>query len=170
VTEHERPSKSARKREAQAIRELADQLVAMPAAALAGVCDDTDILEAVEQARHMTSFGASRRQRQYIARLLRDRDVEPLRAAVEATACQDESARQRFRRAEKLRTELLSGDTARREAALARLGEPARNTLAPLLQRHASAPTPASAKPLAKQIFRICHDALGDDTAADRRG
>ena len=167
MSDTERPSKSARKREAQAIRELADRLVAMPAAALASACDDAEVLEAVEQARHMTSFGASRRQRQYIARLLRDRDVEPLRAAVDATANQGEAARQRFRRAEKLRAELLSGDAERRDAALARLNAPVRSALAPLIERHASAPTPDSAKPIARKIFRVCHDALGAGTTTD---
>lgn len=156
----ERPSKSARKREAQAIRELADRLVTMPEAALADACDDQDVLEAVAQARRMPSHGANRRQRQYIARLLRDRDINALRAAVEASADQDETARQRFRRAETLRADLLSGDAARRDAALARMDATARDALSPLIQRHASAPSPLAAKPLAKKIFRICHDAL----------
>lgn len=165
----ERPSKSARKREAQAIRELADRLVELPASVLAEACHDEAVLDAVAQAREMTSHGANRRQRQYIARLLRDRDVAPLRALVAASDNHDEASRQQFRRAEKLRADLLSGDAARRDAALARVDDVARDELSRLLGNYAAARNPAAEKPIAKKIFRACHDALQRADAAGGR-
>ena len=45
---------------------------------------DDDLLEAVMEARTIKSHGALRRQKQYIGKIMRHIDPEPIRAALES--------------------------------------------------------------------------------------
>ena len=76
----ERPSKTQRKREVEALQEIGVELVALNADQLAQV-DLPEILhDAVVAARHIHDFEGRRRQLQYIGRLMREVDPEPIRA------------------------------------------------------------------------------------------
>jgi ribosome-associated protein len=79
----ERPSKSARKRAAQSLRELGETLLDMSAATLDELPLPDDLRDAVRAARRIRSHGAQLRQRQYIGKLLRKLDAESIRAALE---------------------------------------------------------------------------------------
>jgi ribosome-associated protein len=80
--DHERPSRSARKRESRDLQDLGRQLVALPESDLAAVPLPDELRAAVEAARRITSHGALARQRLYIGKLLRRIDPEPIRAAL----------------------------------------------------------------------------------------
>ncbi|HKJ07753.1 MAG TPA: ribosome biogenesis factor YjgA [Gammaproteobacteria bacterium] len=111
--EHAIPSKSQRKRDAQALQGLGEQLVALPAAQLEALDLPEPLREAVGFARTMDARGARKRQIKFIARLLRETDAEPIRAALEALHRQDRQQAQRFQRLEALRERLLTdGDEA----------------------------------------------------------
>jgi ribosome-associated protein len=69
------PSKSQRKRDAQALQALGVQLVALSAAHLARLALPEILHEAVLAAQHMRSHGARTRQMQYIGKLMRQ--LEP---------------------------------------------------------------------------------------------
>jgi ribosome-associated protein len=79
------PSRSQRRRDALAVFELAERLVALTDAQLAPLPLDEDIRTEVEKARRITQQIAHKRQVQYLAKMLRKREDElpTLRAALE---------------------------------------------------------------------------------------
>ena len=91
------PSKSSRKREAHALQKLGEQLVQMRAAELALLPLPETLRDAIDEARRLTSRGALARQRQYIGKLMRDIDVEPIVAAL-AALTEERNTRARMRR------------------------------------------------------------------------
>ena len=78
-----KPSKSAKKREYIALQKLGEQLVSLRTSDLASVPMSDSLREAILEARQITSNGALRRQKQYIGKLMRQEDPEPIRAALE---------------------------------------------------------------------------------------
>lgn len=78
------PSKSQRKRDAHAAQQLGQRLANMRAEELAGLPLDEALLEALAEARRITSRGALARQYQYIGKLMRGADVAALEAALAA--------------------------------------------------------------------------------------
>ena len=78
----DKPSKSQRKREALALQDLGEILVTLKPAQLAKIPLPEELREAVLAARQMNQRGARKRQLQYIGRLMREIDPEPIRAAL----------------------------------------------------------------------------------------
>lgn len=74
-----KPSKSARKREYIALQKLGEELIALKEPDLDGLPLDDRLREAVMEARQIKAHGALRRQKQYIGKLMRHIDPEPLR-------------------------------------------------------------------------------------------
>ncbi len=91
------PSKSARKREAHALQKLGEELIAMREADLARLPLPENLKDAIDEARRLTSRAALARQRQYVGKLMREVDVEPVRAAL-AGLTEERNARARMRR------------------------------------------------------------------------
>ena len=80
----ERPSKSARKRAAHALQKLGERLIALKEVELAALNLPETLADAVREARRISSRAGGARQRQYIGRLMREIDPEPIRAALDA--------------------------------------------------------------------------------------
>ncbi len=74
-----KPSKSARKREYLALQKLGEELISLKESDLASLPLDENLLDAVLEARQIKAHGAMRRQKQYIGKLMRHIDPEPLR-------------------------------------------------------------------------------------------
>jgi ribosome-associated protein len=91
------PSKSARKREAHALQKLGEALVKMRQPDLDRLPLPENLREAIDEARRLTHRGALSRQRQYIGKLMREVDVEPIEAAL-AALNEERNARARMRR------------------------------------------------------------------------
>ena len=75
-----KPSKSARKREYIARQKLGEELITLKVSDLDRLSLDDNLREAVLEARQMKAHGALRRQKQYIGKLMRHIDPEPVRA------------------------------------------------------------------------------------------
>ena len=80
----ERPSRSARKRAALAAQKLGEALVHLKPVELDALGLPEELRAALAEARRLTSRAALARQRQYIGRLMRDVDPEPLERALAA--------------------------------------------------------------------------------------
>ena len=78
-----KPSKSARKREYHALQKLGEELISLRDSELQSMPLDEDLREAVLEARRMKTHGALKRQKQYIGKLMRHLDPEPIRTALE---------------------------------------------------------------------------------------
>lgn len=77
-----KPSKSARKRVYLAVQKLGEELITLKQSELDQLPLDEDLLEAVMEARQIKAHGALRRQKQYIGKLMRHVDPEPILAAL----------------------------------------------------------------------------------------
>jgi len=106
--EFERPSKSALKREAEELQLLGEALIDLPDAMLEHLPLPETLREAIANARRFTSHGAQLRQRQYIGKLMRKIDVEPIRQALEARQQEQRLEARRFQRIEQWRERLIS--------------------------------------------------------------
>jgi ribosome-associated protein len=161
----ERLSKSARKREAQAVRALADRLVELGPDELARVVEDADVLDAVRAAQGMPSHGAGRRQRQYIAKLLRGIDTDAITDALAQADAAPAEARRRFHAAERLRDALMRGGDPAEQLAAA--GVTASADIDAALSELRSAHSDAGRKRAARRLFRALHEQIGaEDRAA----
>ena len=154
----DKTSKSARKREAQAVRALADRLVELGAEELERVVADVDVIRAVTAARGMPSHGAGRRQRQYVAKLLRGIDTAPIVAALAQADAGPAAERRRFHAAERLRDALMQGGDAAAQLTAAGIDDPA--TIETVLSEWRSARSDPDRKRAAKRLFRALHAQL----------
>jgi len=107
------PSRSQRKREAEALQALGERLVALPAATLAAMPLDEELREAVALARRINARGGRRRQLQYIGKLMRQRDTGAIEAALADLDQGRQAEARRHRELEALRDRLIEqGDAA----------------------------------------------------------
>lgn len=119
--DRERPSKAALKRQAEELQALGEALIDLPDAALDRLPLPEALREALLNARRFTSHGAQQRQRQYIGKLMRAIDVEPLRAALETQRRQQRAQARDFQRVEAWRERLIREPEAALPALLAEL-------------------------------------------------
>jgi len=80
----DRPSKSARKREALAAQALGERLIALKESELAKIPLPDPLREAVREARRISARGGLARQKQYIGKLMRETDTLAIEAALSA--------------------------------------------------------------------------------------
>jgi ribosome-associated protein len=113
-TEHEdRPSKTRRKRDMEALQELGSELLNFSDEVLLQMDLPETLRDAVQAARKIRSHGARKRQLQYIGKLMRDIDPAPVRAAIEAQEHRQDTGTRAFHLLEELRDALvLQGDPA----------------------------------------------------------
>lgn len=104
------PSKTQIKAAMHALQEIGKQLVELPEDRLKKVPLPDSLREAVIEARRLTANEARRRQLQYIGRLMRDTDTEPILATLAAfnRVSTAEKARQHY--LEKLRDDFLADE------------------------------------------------------------
>src|SRR3989442_2017271 len=79
VQDEEKPSKTERKRAMHELQTLGERLVGLNPEQLAAIALPENLQYAVEQAQRITKHEARRRQLQYIGRLIRPVDAEPIR-------------------------------------------------------------------------------------------
>ena len=113
-----RPSKSARKRGAHAAQDLGERLISLPDGELASLGIPEELAEAVRAARRIAGRAALARQRQYIGKLMRSLDPEPIRSALAARGAVSAREAERFRRVEQWRERLIEGGAAALEELL----------------------------------------------------
>lgn len=105
-------SKSEIKRDAEALKKLGEKLVELTKAKLDKIPLEDALLEAVNLAQRLQKE-ARRRQLQYIGKLLRGMDVEPIQAALEKLENKHQQQQAMLHKLELLRDELVAkGDDA----------------------------------------------------------
>ena len=82
----ERPSRSARKRAAEYAQKLGVRLAALREDQWQALTLPAELLEALHEARRLRGHSALARQHQYIGRLMRELDPDPIERALELAA------------------------------------------------------------------------------------
>lgn len=106
----DKPSKSQIKREMEALQDIGKELVELGRDQLKKIDLPDDLRDAVRDAQRFTQHEARRRQLQYIGRLMRDLDAEPIRAALDAIRGVSAVATARQHALERLRTRFMEDE------------------------------------------------------------
>ncbi|QYN41755.1 ribosome biogenesis factor YjgA [Gilliamella sp. ESL0443] len=148
-------SKSEIKRDAEALKKLGVELVNLSKNEIAKIPLDEDLLYAIELAQKIKKEGY-RRQIQYIGKLLRSRDIEPITLALDKLKNRHNQQVALFHRLEKLRDELIeTGDAESIMGLYPSADRQQLRTLARLAKKELSAnKTPKTAR----QIFQYLKD------------
>ena len=108
----ERPSKTQRKKESHELQDLGEALVALPESRVRDLAIAENLRDAVHEFRRTRTHEGKRRQMQYIGKLMRGTDTEPIRQAVldmQLGRAKDSLA---LHEAERWRAELVASDDA----------------------------------------------------------
>lgn len=169
------PSRSAQRREALDVLELARQLVELDPGRLAKLPLGEHLLPHIAQARRITSNIARKREVAFLAKQLRREDEDALDALRDALDLGGEAARMdtaRLHRAEQWRERLLGADGAAGLSALMdefpgadsqRIRQLVRNALA---ERKAGKP-PRAFRELYREVRALLDDQADSDTDTD---
>lgn len=161
----DRPSKSERKRQSDELQALGEALIELPASELEALPLPDNLRDAVELARRITAHGGLYRQKQYIGKLMRKIDAEPIRAALAEKRNRERVAAMQFRRIEHWRDRLL----AEGPAAFAPLGAEAKGSvdgalLTQLIERARAERATEQSPHAARELFRVLRDILAHGT------
>ena len=109
---HERPSKTQRKKVSHDLQDLGEAAVALPDTRLVGLAISEVLLDAIHNYKKTKTFEGRRRQMQYIGKLMRSHDVEPLRQAVTDMQLGRAKDSLALHQSERWRAELIADDDA----------------------------------------------------------
>lgn len=157
-----KPSKSALKREDQALKVLGEELVSLKASQLDQLPLDERLREAIDEARGMRAHGALRRQRQLIGKLLRQSDAASIRAALAGLTADSVAEKRRFREAEAWRDRLVAEGFDAMSACVATTGADAAK-LRDLLKQATRGTNVKQQKTARRELFRVIYTALETD-------
>ena len=144
-------SKSEIKRDAEALKKLGVELVNLSKNEIAKIPLDEDLVYAIELAQKIKKEGY-RRQIQYIGKLLRSRDIEPITLALDKLKNRHNQQVALFHRLEKLRDELIeTGDAESIMELFPSADRQQLRTLARLAKKELTANKPPKT---ARQIFQ----------------
>ncbi|MFN3302250.1 MAG: ribosome biogenesis factor YjgA [Roseateles sp.] len=111
----DRPSKSQMKRDMTALQKLGEELLALPESRWEPLALPEILSDALKAAKKITNFEGRRRQMQYIGKLMRKIDPEPVREAVAAFKLGHAQDSLRLHQSERWRERLLASDDALQE-------------------------------------------------------
>jgi ribosome-associated protein len=155
-------SKSQLKRESHALQELGEELVELSASKLAKIPLPDELAEAIDLARKIKQRGGRKRQLQYIGKLMRKIDAEPIQQAMDALKNDSAKETARQHKLEQWRDRLVAeGDKALAEL-LDELPDADRQHLRQLVrnaQREAKQNKPPKS---AREIFRYLRDLMSE--------
>lgn len=158
-TEFDGPSKSALKREMTALQELGERLVTLPDRQLGQIpIDDQQLLDAITLARRITTRSGRRRQLQFIGKLMRHIDPEPIREALARLDGTHRDNNARFHRLETLRDDLIHRGDRALSAVLEIYPQADRQHLRQLLRQHAAEENAGKPPAAARKIFRYLRE------------
>jgi ribosome-associated protein len=112
VSDASRPSKTQQKKYMHALQEMGAELVSLNDAQLESIALPEALREAVMAAKRMSRFEARRRQLQYIGKLMREVDPEPIRARLDGWKASSRAQTARLHRIERWRERLIADDEA----------------------------------------------------------
>jgi ribosome-associated protein len=106
------PSKTRRKAAMHALQDLGEAMVRLSPARLSALALPERLSDAIAEARHITRWEARRRQMQFIGRLMRDVDPEPIQAQLDQWSGGPSAEKARIANVERWRTRLMGESDA----------------------------------------------------------
>jgi ribosome-associated protein len=156
----QRASKSARKREAASLQELGVQLSALPDREIDELDLPDNLCTALRDLRRLPTHGAQVRQRQYIGKLMRNIDAEPLLAKLKERKQRHDVEIRHFQKIESWRDRLLTEPDAADEL-LEEHPAADRAELAKLLEKAAKERVEQRSPSAARELFAFLRRLFG---------
>lgn len=160
-------SKSQVKREMHALQKTGEELVGLSGAELARITLPDELREAVALARRLNQRGAHKRQLQYIGRLMRAIDPEPIQRDLDRIRNRDAAHTARQHRIERWRDRLLDEGDSALEALLVDHPGLDRQHLRQMLRNALKERGTDKPPRAARELFRYLRDQLAEQGPAD---
>jgi len=154
-----KPSKSERKRAEAERQQLGEALIGLQDELLASLSLDELLYEAIHDARRMKSHEAQRRQRQFIGKLMRNMDPEPIVALLARLKADDRRQKRVFADAERWRDRLVNQGRQALQAFNAETGQSGAD-LDALLAELERAGSDREETTIRRKLFRCVHETL----------
>jgi ribosome-associated protein len=160
------PSKSELKRQMTALQEIGESLIELSDKQLAKIpVADERLLLAIKETRRIKSNNARRRHMQFIGKLMRDIDPEPITTALTALRSQRQEKTDAFHALETLRDEVLEAGLKGVELVMERWGFADRQQLRQLVLQHQRelkrGKSPAASRKLFKYLRTLSEQEKG---------
>jgi len=156
----EEKSKSQLKREMHELQELGEALVKLSDKELKKFSLPEELVDPIMLARRITANSGKRRQLQYIGKIMRRIDVEPLRQAFDDLKHGQRNVARKHQQAEKLRDKLVAGDNTTLDAVLEQYAGLDRQQLTQLVRAAQKEKELGKPTASAKKIFQILWENL----------
>jgi ribosome-associated protein len=160
-SEEQRQSKSARKREAASLQELGVKLSALPDQEIKALDLPDNLFVALRDLRRLPSHGAQIRQRQYIGKLMREIDPEPVLAKLAERKQRHDLEIRHFQQIERWRDRLLSEPALGVAELLREYPEVDRTALTKLLEKAEKERMEQRSPVGARELFAFLRELLG---------
>lgn len=158
--ESERPSKSERKRRSDDLQALGEALIELPESELEALPLPDMLRDAVLLARRITAHGGLYRQKQYIGKIMRKIDAEPIREALDSRRDRERVEALRFHRIEQWRDRLLLEGAPAIERLRAEVKEIDVPALTALVERARNEQGSNSSTHATRELFRMLRELL----------
>ena len=160
-SEEQRLSKSARKRAAASLQELGVKLSALPDQEIKALGLPDNLFIALRDLRRLPSHGAQVRQRQYIGKLMRTIDPEPVLAKLAERKRRHDVEIRQFQQIERWRDRLLSEPAAAIDELLQEHPNADRAGLVKLLEKAEKERLEQRSPVGARELFAFLRQLLG---------
>lgn len=157
-------SKSIIKKEMLRLQELGERLVALPDVQLKNIPLDEQLLDAILLARKITKHGGLRRQLQYIGKLMRQIDPEPIEAALDKIDKGHQEDAEQFHLKEQWREDLLNGGNEKLTDFYNQYPTLDLQRLRQLLRSHKNAKTDEKKKQASRQVFKLVAEQIDQNS------
>lgn len=152
-------SKTARKKEAEALQKLGLRLAELSDDIRAGLALDDKLSHAINEYNRFPSREAKRRQLQFIGKLMRDTDTEAIEAALSDLDGESAQARFTLHQSERWREQLIAEDEAL-QAFIDAYPQVDRQALRHAIRKVRSAKDEQQTKVSARALFRLIRDTI----------
>lgn len=160
------PSKSELKRRSEELQDLGVALAELSQAELDALPLPEMLRDAIEELRRTTGRGGQLRQRQYVGKLMRHVDAEPIRAALESRRTLDRARVLNEKRIEQWRDRLLAEGEPALDALLLERPHANRRELAALIAQAAAERNAARPPAAARRLFQRLRTLLENESPA----
>ena len=157
-SDSEGPSKSELKRQMTELQKLGEQLLHLQHRALEKMQLPQSLMEAVLLARRIKSREGKRRQLQYIGKLMRTIDAEPIRLQLLQREQGHQQINRQFHQLEQLRDQLLGNGVSEIDSVIARFPMADRTRLGQLVRAASKEQEQLQAPKSSRKLFRYLRE------------
>ena len=157
-------SKSQLKREMNALQELGEELVNLSTKDLTKIPLPEDLVDAIYLARDIKSHGGHKRQLQYIGKLIRNIDAEPIQQALNAIHLRGQQSTTRFHKIEQWRDRLINEGNEALNELIALHPQAERQQLRQLMLNINKESKQNKPPKSARNLFRYLRELMAEDT------